>query len=123
MIRRLTALLAVLALGTAACSSGETEPIDLSGGDPQAGAEAYAASCAACHGAEAEGTNLGPPLVHEYYLPDHHEDIAFLLAVRTGVRAHHWDFGPMPAISGVSDEDVADIVAYVRGLQEAAGLL
>jgi hypothetical protein len=29
----------------------------------------------------------------------------------------------MPSIPGVSDLDIADIVAYVRGLQRAAGLL
>lgn len=122
MIRRLAALLAVLTLVLAACSSGEAEPVDLSGGDPAAGAEAFADRCAACHGADADGTAIGPPLVHEYYLPGHHDDITFWLAVRNGVRAHHWDFGPMPAIQGVSTETVADIVAYVRNLQEEAGL-
>jgi cytochrome c1 len=61
--------------------------------------------------------------VHELYLPDHHADVAITLAVRNGVRPHHWDFGAMPPINGVSDQDVQDIVAYVRALQREAGLL
>ena len=123
MIRNVAALLAALALATAACSPGKAEPVDLSRGDPVAGEAVYDARCAACHGPAGTGSAQGPPLVHEYYLPGHHDDIAFLLAVRNGVRAHHWGFGPMPAINGVSDADVADIVAYVRALQQQAGLL
>ena len=50
-------------------------------------------------------------------------DAAFLLAVRNGVRPHHWRFGPMPPIDGITDDDVDDIVAYVRGLQRDAGII
>ncbi len=56
------------------------------------------------------------------YRPGHHADGAFLVAVRAGVRQHHWDFGPMPSVAGLSDQDVADITAHVRRLQEAAGI-
>ncbi len=58
-----------------------------------------------------------PPLVHKIYEPGHHADGAFLLAVSRGVRAHHWPFGDMPPVDGVSQEDVQKIVAYVRALQ------
>lgn len=118
---RIAAALAAAVL-LAACSAGTTAPPDLGGGDPSAGAAAYARHCAGCHGPEGEGAVAGPPLVDEIYAPGHHADEAFLLAVRSGVRAHHWRFGPMPAMPGVTDEEVADIIAYVRGLQEAAGL-
>lgn len=79
-------------------------------------------SCAACHGANAAGSDQGPPLVHRIYEPDHHGDMAFVLAARQGVRAHHWRFGNMPAVAGVTDEDVTQITAYVRALQRANGI-
>ena len=93
------------------------------GGDAIRGETLFLANCSACHGVAAVGTDSGPPLVHDYYLPNHHADIAFTLAVRNGVRPHHWNFGAMPPIDGVSDQDATDIVAYVRALQREAGLL
>jgi mono/diheme cytochrome c family protein len=82
----------------------------------------FNANCAVCHGAQAAGTGKGPPLVHRIYEPNHHGDMAFLLAARNGVRQHHWPFGDMPPVEGVSDADVALIVVYVRELQRAAGI-
>jgi hypothetical protein len=38
------------------------------------------------------------------------------------VRAHHWNFGSMPPVSGVSDDDVATITAFVREVQRANGI-
>ena len=66
---------------------------------------------------------MGPPLVHVIYEPSHHGDAAFVLAVRPGVRAHHWPFGNMLPVEGVSDRAVADIIAYVRALQRANGIM
>ncbi|WP_349367810.1 c-type cytochrome [Salinarimonas sp.] len=86
------------------------------------GAAAFAAHCAACHGANAAGSESGPPLIHPIYEPSHHADGAFHVAVRSGVRAHHWGFGNMPAQPHVSDAEVADIVAYVREVQRANGI-
>ncbi len=86
------------------------------------GESLFNANCAACHGAQAAGTDKGPPLVHRIYEPNHHGDMAFLLAVRNGARAHHWPFGDMPPVEGVADADVALIVTYVRGLQREAGI-
>ena len=79
-------------------------------------------NCAACHGANAAGSDQGPPLVLRIYEPSHHGDMAFVLATTQGVRAHHWRFGNMPAVEGVTDEDVAQITAYVRALQRANGI-
>ena len=73
-------------------------------------------------GRAATGGATGPPLVHKIYEPGHHADAAFLLAVRQGARAHHWSFGDMPPIPGVSDAEVGQIVAYVRALQKEAGI-
>lgn len=126
---RVAIVASAVGLGLAACGGGDgggSEGQDvasaLASGDPSAGQEAFAANCAACHGAAAQGSPAGPPLVHEVYEPAHHSDVSFLLAVQNGVQPHHWDFGPMPAIPGLDVDDVADIVAYVRQLQRDAGI-
>ena len=82
----------------------------------------FGQACAACHGAELEGTERGPPLIHPYYRPGHHDDAAFVRAVRLGVIAHHWTFGDMPPVEGLSGEQIAAIVAWVRERQRAAGI-
>ncbi len=126
MIRTLA--LALLALVTlSACGSsadtGTVEAGDSAASDVTArGHELFAANCAACHGAAGTGTTSGPPLVHIVYEPSHHGDGAFHRAVREGVTPHHWDFGPMPAISGLSDADIDHIIAYIRERQRAAGI-
>jgi mono/diheme cytochrome c family protein len=80
-------------------------------------------NCATCHGADAAGRDgVGPPLVHRIYEPGHHGDGSFVLAALRGVRAHHWPFGDMPPVEGVTEGDVERIVAYVRTLQRANGI-
>ncbi|CTQ56139.1 Cytochrome c oxidase subunit III [Roseibium album] len=80
-------------------------------------------NCASCHGENAAGQQgVAPPLVHKIYEPNHHADGSFQLAVTRGVRAHHWPFGNMPPVEGLTSEDVAKIVAYVRFLQRANGI-
>jgi hypothetical protein len=61
-------------------------------------------------------------LVDAVYRSSHHADSAFMLAVRRGVRAHHWLFGDMPPQTEVTDRELADIVRYVRELQKANGI-
>ena len=86
------------------------------------GQRVYREICAECHGQQAEGSDRGPPFLHPIYRPDHHSDRAFFLAVRNGVRAHHWPFGDMPAQPQVSETDVAAILDYVRALQRTNGV-
>jgi mono/diheme cytochrome c family protein len=87
------------------------------------GWRAFDAKCAACHGVNAAGRDgMGPPLVHVIYEPNHHGDQAFQLAAMNGVRGHHWPFGNMPAVEGLTTSDVDAIVAYVRALQRANGI-
>lgn len=97
-------------------------PSDLSA-NAQIGKTAFEAKCAVCHGANAAGQNgVAPPLVHKIYEPSHHGDEAFWIATQRGVRAHHWQFGDMPQIEGLTRGDVTMIVAYVRELQRANGI-
>ena len=89
----------------------------------QIGKVAFEAKCAVCHGTNAAGQDgVAPPLVHKIYEPSHHGDGSFLVAVRNGVRAHHWRFGNMPPVDGLTEGDVKMIVAYVRELQRANGI-
>lgn len=82
---------------------------------------AYDKFCAECHGASGTGSNKGPPFLHRYYLPGHHGDQAFHVAATRGVRAHHWGFGDMPPVEGVTEQHVDMIVEYVRALQKTNG--
>ena len=77
---------------------------------------------AACHGANAAGTEAGPPLVHKIYEPSHHGDYAFEMAVANGVRAHHWRFGDMPPQPAMTKADLQNVIAYVREVQRANGI-
>jgi mono/diheme cytochrome c family protein len=87
-----------------------------------AGEEQFVASCAVCHGPDLLGSPTGPPLLVPTYAPNHHGDEAFQQAVAFGVPPHHWNFGPMAPIEGLSRDDVSQIVAYVRTMQEAEGI-
>ena len=88
----------------------------------RAGEELFNANCSACHGVNAAGTDQGPTLIDRIYHPNHHSDFSFLNAVSRGVRQHHWGFGDMPPVPGVSPEDAAKIICYVRQVQRANGI-
>jgi cytochrome c len=110
-------------------SACEPRPEPLQGFDPGPvpaeladGERRYNASCRACHGPLGTGTDAGPPLVHRVYEPSHHADAAFQLAVRRGVRAHHWAFGDMPPLPAMDSAGIAAVTGYVRWLQRRAGI-
>ncbi|ARC88251.1 cytochrome c [Rhodovulum sp. MB263] len=89
----------------------------------EAGQAVFSENCAQCHGTRADGREgLGPPLIHPIYEPNHHGDYAFLRAARQGVQAHHWRFGDMAPVPGVSTADIASVVRFVREVQRANGI-
>ena len=88
-----------------------------------AGEKLFSANCSMCHGSNASGTSQGPPLVHEIYEPGHHGNASFVIAVARGVRAHHWDFGNMPAVPELSIDEIHQVICYVRELQLAEGII
>ena len=90
--------------------------------NPMTGKVLYGQSCASCHGADLNGSDKGPPFLHRIYEPSHHADLAFQLAVKNGVRAHHWQFGDMKPVPAMTPDDVAHITAYVRAEQRKAGI-
>ncbi|MDH4228424.1 MAG: cytochrome c [Nitrospirota bacterium] len=129
------ALLAAVLLSGAACNKSTSPPPELahsadapatavpasSSTDATGGEKLFLDHCARCHGERGVGTNQGPPLVHKIYEPNHHPDAAFYRAAAQGVRAHHWQFGDMPAV-GADHDQVTAIIGYVRALQREAGI-
>lgn len=78
--------------------------------------------CSQCHGEWGEGSDQGPPLMHDFYKPSHHGDPAFYNAVLKGVKAHHWRFGDMPPVAGATTNDVKKILPFIRWLQQENGI-
>ena len=99
------------------------EPVDLTVGDAERGKETYGKICVACHGDRAQGNELlnAPKLAGQepWYIARQLKNFA------TGVRgADPRDiFGmqmrPM-ALTLKDDRDIADIVAYISTISEAA---
>ena len=80
-------------------------------------------NCASCHGMNGAGQDgVAPPLIHKIYEPSHHSDVSFQRAMTLGVRAHHWPFGDMPPVVGISQADIAPIIAYIRAVQRKNGI-
>lgn len=107
--------------GGASDSTGAVEITAQDGDLVDAGGDLYQANCAECHGADLRGTDKGPSHLSVVYEPNHHGDGAFILAIQRGVRAHHWPFGDMEAVEGLSGDDIAAIVAFVREQQQTHG--
>lgn len=110
----------VAACGGDGGSDGTTGSNGASG--PADGAEVYARSCASCHGEDLRGTDEGPSHLSMVYEPGHHTDGGFRAAIEQGSRAHHWNFGDMPPVPGLSDEEIDAVIAFIRDQQEEHGL-
>lgn len=109
-----TILLFLLVAVSSPAASGQGP---LSGGE-----ELFNSKCAKCHGVKGVGTGGGPPLVHRIYEPNHHSDFSFRRAMSMGVRAHHWRFGDMEKVTGLTGPEVELIIKYVREIQQDAGI-
>ena len=86
------------------------------------GKTTYNKNCMDCHGEEGVGSDKGPPLIHKYYEPSHHSDTSFYRAMTVGVKQHHWKFGDMKAVPGLSDKKMRKTIEYVRWLQRQQGI-
>lgn len=84
---------------------------------------AFENNCSTCHGVQGSGSEKGPPLIHPYYVPSHHSDESILRAIMSGTRQHHWGFGDMPPVSGISEPEARQIILYIRWLQMEKGLI
>ncbi len=109
---------ALATLTLSACSGDDPEP---QAAGSEAGAELYQRSCASCHGSDLRGTAQGPSHLSQVYAPDHHADASFRAAIAEGSAAHHWAFGDMAPVEGLADDEIEQIIAYVREQQETHG--
>jgi len=86
------------------------------------GKNLFETNCSSCHGPWGKGTEIGPPLMHRFYIPSHHDDTAFYRAALTGTKAHHWKFGDMKPVPGITRKKMDKIIPYVRWLQQQSGI-
>ena len=77
----------------------------------------YERYCSSCHGLQLDGSDKGPPLVHPFYKPSHHNDKSFYRAALKGVKQHHWNFGDMPPVAGMTPGKMDRVVPYLRYYQ------
>ncbi len=113
------AALTSLTLVVAACTNSQPAATATDDGSP--GFEIYQASCASCHGVDLKGTNKGPSHLSIVYEPNHHPDESFRSAITNGARQHHWEFGDMEPVQGLSDQDIEDVIMFVRSEQVRQG--
>lgn len=78
----------------------------------------YEKYCSSCHGLQLNGSDQGPPLVHPFYKPSHHGDKSFYRAVLQGVKQHHWNFGDMPPVAGMTPKKMDSLLPYLRYYQQ-----
>lgn len=116
------ALVAGLALLAMAACDGDNGPPLTAPDAVRSGEEIFNTNCSSCHGVGATGTDAGPPLVHRIYEPGHHPDFSIRNAVNQGVTQHHWFFGNMPPVAGLSADDVEKVICYIREAQRDGGI-
>jgi len=131
-MKRVLILVAVLALVAAACGgssddgdggSSDATQASSGGGIAAEGELIYSQTCAACHGADATGIDgLGKSLVDSAFVAanDDGEMIAFIKLGRPASHPDNTTGVDMPPKGGnpsLDDQDLADLVAYLRTLQ------
>lgn len=85
------------------------------------GAAVYQQYCAECHGVDLRGTDKGPSQLSIVYEPNHHGDFAYRVAIREGTREHHWWFGDMPPVEGITDLEIEKVISFIRAEQQRLG--
>jgi len=122
-----TRILFVLVLGSlflAACGGGATPTASGPIGDPVAGATKFAGTCSACHGPDAKGlTGLGKDLTTSEFAKGKSDAdlLAFVKVGRPTSDPLNTTGVIMPPRGGnpaLTDQDLADIIAYIRTLQK-----
>lgn len=124
-MRRLLAIVAVMAMALAACGGGGDASPDTTAGGPTGDAvagESLFVTCAACHGPDGTGLEgLGKDLTNSAFLAERTdaEMVAFLEVGRraddpdndTGV-----DMPPKGGNPALSEQDLYDVIAYLRSI-------
>ena len=130
MKTRLTSFIFVLILAgllVAACGGGgapaPTSTPQGPVGDATAGKKAYNSTCIACHGADAKGmTGLGKDLTTSEFVKTT-SDTDMVAFIKTGrpasdpANTQGVDMPPKGGNPALTDQDILDIVVFVRSLQ------
>jgi len=99
-------------------------PVTTAAGDAEAGQELFVATCAACHGQAGQGIpGLGKDMTTSQFIADRSdaELVEFIKVGRDPSDPLNTTGVAMPVKGGnpaLSEDDLFDIVAYVRTLQE-----
>jgi disulfide bond formation protein DsbB len=111
------------AQGAGAGADQVEEAAQVSLGDPQAGKEQYDMLCVACHGPGGEGIEgLGKPFTTSEFLREK-SDQELVEFIKTGrpssdpLNTTGVDMPPKGGNPALTDEQILDIIAYVRTLQ------
>lgn len=118
------ALLSAAGTGVAACGESNPNKEGTAAGEPDltAGEQTYRDFCGSCHGRDLEGSSNGPSHLDAVYAPDSTTDEDFRTAITEGAPEANYDFGAMPAIGSLEDQEVEDVIAYIREVQDERGL-
>jgi disulfide bond formation protein DsbB len=118
-------VLMLLMVALAACGGGDSaEATPVSLGDADAGKEQYDMLCIACHGPGGEGIEgLGKPFTTSDFLREKNDEemVEFITVGRPMSDPLNTTGVDMPAKGGnpaLTDDQILDIIAYVRTLQE-----
>lgn len=112
------------ATGSEQEEAGEGEAESVAAGDPEAGEQLFVQSCSACHGTDAKGLpNLGKDLTESEFIHSNSDEelLTFVKVGRpvsdpdntTGI-----DMPPKGGNPALTDEQILDIIAYLRTLEE-----
>ena len=125
-------LMIFLALFLVACGGGDSgaaeEPAEevasIPEGDAAAGDGKFQATCSACHGPDAKGLpNLGKDMTTSEFIKGS-SDAELLAFIKVGrsvsdpANTTNVDMPPKGGNPALSDEDLADIIAFMRTLEE-----
>lgn len=80
-------------------------------GDPVNGEAVYGGKCAVCHGPEGEGAAIAPEPINDDDLLAELSDEDLFTIIREGIE------GKMPARSDLDDQELLDLVAFMRSWQ------
>ena len=120
----LAALTALAAGGFGVAACGESDPYKdgAAGGTELAvGEQTYRDFCGSCHGRDFEGSSNGPSHLDAVYAPEYTTDDDFRTAITQGAPEANYDFGRMPAIASLDDQEITDVIAYIRRVQDERG--
>jgi mono/diheme cytochrome c family protein len=119
------ALLPVLILGLASCGgAAPAEAPSAPTGDAAKGEQLYAATCAACHGPEGKGVQgLGKDMTSSEFIAGKTDEelVEFIQVGRPAddpLNTTGMPMLPKGGNSALTDQDLYDIVAFIRTLQQ-----